>query len=230
MRMHKAVVVFSGGQDSTTCLAWALRRFYSVAALTFDYGQRHAAEIQAAAKICEQLNVPHEIVDLRGFGRCSPSALTNRNIDVSSNGGLGGLPSTFTPGRNLVFLTTAASYAITRGAETLVTGVCQTDYSGYPDCRRDTIDALQRAIALGNGLESFSILTPLMFLSKRETVELARDLAALPLLAHSLTCYLGQRPACGKCPACLLRLKGFAEAGIRDPLPYADDVPPVVAG
>ncbi len=218
--MTKAVVVFSGGQDSTTCLAWALRKFGRVQAITFDYGQRHAAELDAARTIAGKLGVRHRVVDLRGFGQCSESALTRADVEVAAGGGLGGLPSTFTPCRNLVFLTMAAAYAISEGAFDLVTGVCETDYSGYPDCRRRTIDHLQETIALGNDLPGFWIHTPLMFRDKRETVELARDLGILPLLADTHTCYFGRRPACGTCPACILRLRGFAAACVPDPIEY----------
>lgn len=218
--MTKAVVVFSGGQDSTTCLAWALTKFDDVQALTFDYGQRHAVELAAARSIAAKLGVPHRIIDLRGFGECSGSALTRDAVEVAADGGLGGLPSTFTPCRNLVLLTMAAAYAIGGGARDLVTGVCETDYSGYPDCRRETIDSLERTIALGNDLHDFVIHTPLMFLSKRQTVELAQQLAIVPLLGETHTCYRGRRPACGTCPACILRRRGFEEAGVADPLEY----------
>jgi 7-cyano-7-deazaguanine synthase len=229
MTKEKAVVVLSGGQDSATCLLWALRARengalragdYEVKALSFDYGQRHRVELDAAKKLSAVLGVEHEVLELGALNKAAPSALTREQIDVKADGGLGGLPSTFTPGRNLVFLTVAASYAIARGARTLITGVCQTDYSGYPDCRRDTIDALERAINLGNGIEDFSIKTPLMYLTKAETVELAASLEGLDLMGLTHTCYLGKQPACGKCPACLLRLKGFAEAGFTDPLQY----------
>lgn len=218
--MTRAVVVFSGGQDSTTCLGWARLMFSEVHALTFDYGQRHFVELDAARAIARKMGVPHRIVDLHGFGQCAESALTRERVEVAADGGLGGLPSTFTPCRNLVFLTMAAGYAISQGARDLVTGVCETDYSGYPDCRRATIDSLEKTIALGNGLSEFHIHTPLMFKSKCETVEMARDLGILPLLADSHTCYLGKRPACGKCPACVLRLRGFQEAGVADPIDY----------
>lgn len=218
--MSLAVVVFSGGQDSTTCLAWARSRFDEVHALTFDYGQRHRAELTAARRIAKRVGVRHVVVNLHGFGQVSASALTRRNVKVRADGGLGGLPSTFTPGRNLVFLTVAASYAVSHGAADLVTGVCQTDYSGYPDCRRSTIDAVEQAIKLGNGLDAFRIHTPLMDLTKAETVRLAVELGALPLLAESHTCYQGARPACGTCPACVLRRRGFFEAGVPDPIAY----------
>lgn len=220
--MNEAVVVFSGGQDSTTCLAWAQKKFSKVVALSFDYGQRHReAELGAAKAIADIADVPHRIVDIQSFSSLSPSALTRGEIAVAMDGGLGGLPSTFTPGRNLVFLTLAASFAVGAGIRDLVTGVCQTDYSGYPDCRRETIDAIETAVRLGVASADFRIHTPLMFLTKAETVQLADELGALPLLAFSHTCYFGRRPACGQCPACKLRLKGFAEAGIPDPIEYA---------
>lgn len=165
--------------------------------------------------------VQHEVLDLRTLGQAAPSALTRSDIEVSTTGGMGGLPSTFTPGRNLVFLTLAASYALARGAKEIVTGVCQTDYSGYPDCRQDTIITLRNAIRLGTDVPDFEIKTPLMHLTKAQSVELAAEIGALDLLAESHTCYEGHRPACGKCPACVIRLRGFEQAGIRDPLQYA---------
>ena len=152
------------------------------------------------------------------FAALGGDALTDSDIPVQEGAAAEtALPNTFVPGRNLVFLTFAAALAWQRGATHLVTGVAQTDYSGYPDCREDTIAALQQAIRLG--MESEVVIhTPLMHLSKRETVEMARDLGALPAMAYTHTCYNGQRPPCGKCPACELRAKGFAEAGIEDPL------------
>jgi 7-cyano-7-deazaguanine synthase len=220
MKAKSAVVVLSGGQDSTTCLAWAKREFEAVRAITFDYGQRHRVEIECARNIAAHAQVPWEPISARGLHAAAKSALTRPEIPVDAEGGLGGLPSTFTPGRNLVFLALAASYAVSRGIVDLVTGVCQTDFSGYPDCRRETIDAMEVAIKLGNALPWFVIHTPLMHLTKRESVDLAVELDALDLLALSHTCYLGQRPACGECPACVLRLKGFAEAGVKDPILY----------
>jgi 7-cyano-7-deazaguanine synthase len=220
--LTKAVVVFSGGQDSTTCLAWAQKRFDEVHALLFDYGQRHRVELDQAAYILNHLDgkIPYTLIRLHGLSQCATSALTRPEIAIDATGGLGGLPSTFTPGRNLVFLTMAASFAISRGIFNLVAGVCQADYSGYPDCRCNTIEALQEAIRLGNDVPIFRIYTPLMFLTKRQTIQLADSLGILPLLEHTHTCYLGKRPACGQCPACKLRLKGFAEAGLADPLAY----------
>lgn len=216
-----SVVVLSGGQDSTTCLAWRLQQGGTVHAVSFDYGQRHRVELKQAVKIAALAGVQHEVLDLRTLGQAAPSALTRSDIEVSTTGGMGGLPSTFTPGRNLVFLTLAASYALARGAKEIVTGVCQTDYSGYPDCRQDTIITLRNAIRLGTDVPDFEIKTPLMHLTKAQSVELAAEIGALDLLAESHTCYEGHRPACGKCPACVIRLRGFEQAGIRDPLQYA---------
>jgi 7-cyano-7-deazaguanine synthase len=144
------------------------------------------------------------------------NSLTDAGIAVDETPGTG-LPNTFVPGRNLIFLTFAAAFARQRGIVELVTGVAQTDYSGYPDCRRDTIDELEKTLRLGMQQE-FTIHTPLMNLSKKETVELARDLGALDAMALTHTCYKGLRPACGECPACRLRARGFLEAGIADPL------------
>ncbi len=219
----EVVVVFSGGQDSTTCLYLAKRDFEIVHAITFDYGQRHATEIEAAKAIANLAGVKHVVVDLKCLGVLSASALTRPEIDVTCLPGQ--LPSTFTPGRNLVFLTLAASYAISHNIDWLVTGVCQTDYSGYPDCRYETMNALEETIRLGNDRPNFHIYTPLMALTKAETVDLAYGmrtgfgpyLGAWDALAWTVTCYHGKRPGCGECPACVLRAKGFAEAGRYDP-------------
>jgi len=218
--MEIALVVLSGGQDSTTCLYWAIDRFGlgAVDTLTFDYGQRHRIELDCAAKIANFAGVPGRCLPIDTFAALGGDALTDPDIDVANEAeSETGLPNTFVPGRNLVFLTYAAAYAYQRNIRHLVTGVAQTDYSGYPDCREDTITALQYALRLG--MESdVTIHTPLMHLSKKETVELARDLGALPAMAFTHTCYNGERPPCGSCAACELRAKGFAEAGIIDPL------------
>ncbi len=216
----KALVVLSGGQDSTTCLYWAIDRFGldAVSTITFDYGQRHRIELECAQRVAEFAGVENVILPIDTFAALGGDALTDPDIDVEQDvDAETGLPNTFVPGRNLVFLTFAAAYAWQRDIGHLVTGVAQTDYSGYPDCREGTITALQHSLRLGMESE-ITIHTPLMHLSKRETVELARDLDALPALAHTHTCYNGQRPPCGVCPACELRAKGFAEAGIEDPL------------
>ena len=217
---ERALVVLSGGQDSTTCLYWAINRFGSgkVSTLTFDYGQRHRIELDCAAAVAKHAGVAHRLLPIDTFAALGGDALTDTSVDLQP--GVRddtGLPHTFVPGRNLVFLTFAAAFAYQRNIRHLVTGVAQTDYSGYPDCREDTIVALQRALRLG--MESdVEIHTPLMNLSKKETVELAAELDALPAMALTHTCYNGERPPCGHCAACLLRAKGFTEAGIADPL------------
>ncbi|TDJ12507.1 MAG: 7-cyano-7-deazaguanine synthase QueC [Gammaproteobacteria bacterium] len=216
----QALVVLSGGQDSTTCLYWALDKFGSnaVEAITFDYGQRHRVELGCAARVAEFAGVSHKVMPIDTFAALGGNALTDRNIGVQKEVDLEtGLPNTFVPGRNIVFLTFAAAYAWQRNIEHLVTGVAQTDYSGYPDCRQETIEALQLTIRLGMA-SNVVIHTPLMSLSKKETVLLARDLGALEAMALTHTCYDGRRPPCGECPACELRARGFNEAGIEDPL------------
>ena len=217
---EKALVVLSGGQDSTTCLYWALDRFghNAIDTVTFDYGQRHHIELDCAARVAEFAGVPNTCLPIDTFAALGGDALTDPDVEVASGTDeTTGLPNTFVPGRNLIFLTFAAAYALQRGIRHLVTGVAQTDYSGYPDCREGTITALQHALRLG--MESdVCIHTPLMHLSKKETVDLARDLGALPAMALTHTCYNGERPPCGHCAACELRARGFAEAGVADPL------------
>jgi len=216
----KALVLLSGGQDSTTCLYWAIDRFGRdcVAAISFDYGQRHRIELECAAAIAAHAGVTHVCLPIDTFASLGGDALTDRDVDVCCDvDEQTGLPNTFVPGRNLIFLTFAAAYAYQREIGHLVVGVSQTDYSGYPDCRSQTIESLQETIRLG--MESrVQIHAPLIHISKKETVELARDLGALDTMAVTHTCYNGTRPPCGECPACLLRAKGFAEAGIEDPL------------
>jgi len=214
----RAIVVLSGGQDSTTCLWWATKRFgrANVEALTFDYGQRHRIELECATQVAAHAGVRHVLLPIDTFAALGGNALTDDRIAVSESSP-GPLPATFVPGRNLVFLTFAAAYGWPRNVGHLVTGVAQTDYSGYPDCRRETIDALARTLELGME-RPYTIHTPLMYLSKKETVLLATELGALDAMALTHTCYEGQRPPCGRCQACILRAKGFAEAGIEDPL------------
>jgi 7-cyano-7-deazaguanine synthase len=216
----KALVLLSGGQDSTTCLYWAIDRFghANVSAVSFDYGQRHRIELDCAAAIAEQAGVAHRCLPIDTFTALGGDALTDAGIAVKPDvDDSTGLPNTFVPGRNLIFLTYAAALAWQLGIANLVTGVAQTDYSGYPDCRAETLEALQQALRLG--MESdVEIHAPLMHLSKKQTVELARDLGGLEAMALTHTCYNGTRPPCGECPACVLRAKGFAEAGIEDPL------------
>lgn len=218
-RHQQAIVILSGGQDSTTCLYWALREFGTgmVTALTFDYHQRHRVELDCAKKIASLVNVPHIVLSIDTFDALGGNALTD-NLPVTANlNPTTGLPNTFVPGRNLIFLTFAAAYAYPRGIKHLVAGVAQTDYSGYPDCRETTLQALEQTLRLGMDYE-FTLHTPLMHLSKRDTVFLARNLGALPAMALTHTCYEGLSPPCGKCSACQLRARGFNEAGIIDPL------------
>jgi 7-cyano-7-deazaguanine synthase len=215
-KQESCVVVFSGGQDSTTCLFWARQRFERIEALTFDYGQRHRIELDASREICSRFGFSQTILPVNTFQALGGNSLVDKEIEVRGSG-LGNLPDSFVPGRNLVFMTYAAAFAWQRGIKDLVTGVCQTDYSGYPDCRQNTMEALEKVVSLG--MEStFKIHTPLMFLTKAQSIHLAQEVGALDALAYSHTCYNGQCPPCGTCPACLLRAKGFADAGLPDPL------------
>jgi len=216
--MSKALVVLSGGQDSTTCLYWAINEFghENVTSLSFDYGQRHIIELESARKIAEIAAVSNEVLPINTFSALGGNALTD-DISITSEENEGQLPNTFVPGRNLVFLTFAAAYAYTHSIEHLVIGIAQTDYSGYPDCREGTINSLEQTLRLG--MESnITIHSPLMNLRKADIVELAVKQGAMDAMAYTHTCYNGQQPPCQKCQACLLRAKGFAEAGITDPL------------
>jgi len=215
---EKAVVVLSGGQDSTTCLFWAIERFgkANTEAVTFDYGQRHRIELDCAARIAKRAGIRQSVLPIDTFAALGRNALTDSSVAVD-NCASGDLPVTFVPGRNLVFLTFVAAFCWPRDIEHIVTGIAQTDYSGYPDCRQKTVDALSKALRLGMERE-FTIHTPLMNLTKKETVLLAQELGALDSMALTHTCYEGQRPPCGECQACVLRAKGFSEAGIEDPL------------
>lgn len=221
-----ALVLFSGGQDSTVCLAWALKRYARVETVGFAYGQRHAVELAQRVIVRDKIRDafpawgeklgPDHMIELAEFGRISETSLT-RATEIAMT--KAGLPSTFVPGRNLLFLTYAAAVAYRRGLDTLVAGMCETDYSGYPDCRADTIRAQEEAIALGFDQE-FSIETPLMHLDKADTWELSDELGGEPLVdlirEDTHTCYLGERTmfhdwgwGCGTCPACELRAKGW---------------------
>lgn len=217
---EKALVVLSGGQDSTTCLYWAIDRFGrdNVSTVTFDYGQRHRIELECARRVASHVGVSNACLPINTFSVLGGNALTDNDIAVEKKLATGsGLPNTFVPGRNLVFLTFAAVYAYQRDLRHLVTGVAETDYSGYPDCREETIVLLQQT--LQEGMESDLVIhAPLMHMSKSETVELAVRLGGLSAMALTHTCYKGTRPPCGACPACVLRAKGFEEAGVEDPL------------
>ena len=217
---EKALVVLSGGQDSTTCLHWAIDRFgrTNVSSITFDYGQKHRIELECAREVAAAAGVANICLPIDTFTALGGDALTDMAIPVSDEADQETeLPVTFVAGRNLIFLTFAAAHAYRHGIQHIVTGVAQTDYSGYPDCREETMVALQRAITLGMDRE-FTIHTPLMHRSKKETVELAVRLGVLEAMALTHTCYNGLRPPCGECQACRLRARGFAEAGVQDPL------------
>ncbi|MFE4350961.1 7-cyano-7-deazaguanine synthase QueC [Peribacillus butanolivorans] len=209
MKKEKAVVVFSGGQDSTTCLFWAMERFEKVEAVTFDYNQRHSLEIECAQKIAKELGITHHILDMSLLNQLAPNALTRSDIAVE-DGEDGELPSTFVPGRNLLFLSFAGVLASQIGAKHIVTGVCETDFSGYPDCRDVFIKSLNVTLNLSMD-QSFVIDTPLMWLNKEETWELADHLGAFDFVREkTLTCYNGIiSDGCGECPACKLRKKGL---------------------
>jgi 7-cyano-7-deazaguanine synthase len=223
-----ALVLFSGGQDSTTCLAWALANYAHVETVGFDYGQRHGVELKQRPIIREKLAWLNprwrgrlgddHTIDLSALGRMSDTAMT-RNVEITTNEK--GVPNTFVPGRNIMFLTFAAALAYRRGLKRIIGGMCETDFSGYPDCRDDTIKALQ--IALNLGMESrFVIETPLMWLDKAATWALAHELGGAGLIGVIIedthTCYLGERGTrhewgygCGTCPACELRARGWRE-------------------
>ena len=222
-----ALVLFSGGQDSTVCLAWALERFTRVETIGFDYGQRHRAELEVRPRVrarmaalrpswAQRLGDDH-VVKLDSLGAISETALT-REVEIAM--GQDGLPTTFVPGRNLVFLTFAGALAYRRGARHLVAGMCETDFSGYPDCRDDTVKSMQLALNLGME-RRFVIHTPLMFIDKAATFALGDEIAGQDfvdlLVEETHTCYLGDRSrrhdwgyGCGSCPACRLRADGFA--------------------
>jgi 7-cyano-7-deazaguanine synthase len=211
MKNSKALVVFSGGQDSTTCLFWALKNFNEVEVVTFDYNQRHSLEVECAKSIANELGVKHHILDMALLNQLAPSALTRDDIDVK-DGEEGGLPSSFVPGRNLVFLTFAGILASQIGAKHIVTGVCETDFSGYPDCRDIFVKSLN--VTLNLSMDSqFVIHTPLMWIDKAETWKLADELGALEFVREkTLTCYNGViADGCGECPACKLRKRGLDE-------------------
>jgi 7-cyano-7-deazaguanine synthase len=224
--LRRALVLFSGGQDSTTCLAWALERYAHVETVAFDYGQRHRIELDARLRVLEQMRArlpqltarlgPDHLLDLSVLGQVGDTALTSdRKIEMQANG----LPNTFVPGRNLLFLNVAAALGYRRQLDVLVGGMCETDFSGYPDCRDDTVKAQQVALSLGLGTR-VTIETPLMWLDKAQTWDLARQLGGDDLVniivEDSHTCYLGERGArhawgygCGECPACALRKAGW---------------------
>lgn len=224
MSKVECVVVLSGGQDSATCLLWAVARWGAgcVLALAFDYGQRHRVELACARALCERLGVALDVVPLPIAQLAPGNALTDSSVEVALEGSRlrAILPTTFVPGRNLMFLTAAASYALARGVVRIVTGVCETDFSGYPDCRESTIKALELALTLGTDCE-VEIITPLMHLSKAHTWQLAarsHPQGVAIIVQETHTCYKGDHETrhvwgygCNDCPACALRAKGYEE-------------------
>ena len=205
----KAVVVFSGGQDSTTCLFWALKEFDEVIAVTFNYNQRHSLEIECAKNIAKELGVEHHILDMDLLNQLAPNALTRNNIEIKEGQGKEP-PSTFVEGRNMLFLTFAAVLAKVKGAKHIVTGVCETDFSGYPDCRDVFIKSLNVTLNLAMNYD-FVVHTPLMWIDKAQTWELADSFGKLDYIrGKTLTCYNGIiGDGCGECPACKLRRNGL---------------------
>lgn len=224
----KAVVIFSGGQDSTTVLGMAIQQGYECVALSFDYGQKHVVELEQAKKIAEKLGVEHRIIDVKSFGQLvgGKSALVDQSQSVNDQSPLAhmpeGIPASFVPNRNALFLTIAHGFAQTIGADTVWTGVCETDYSGYPDCRYVFVDALEKALNIGY-LTNIALITPLMHATKALTFAIAEENQVLDLvIEESHTCYNGVRNndqkgrwdwghGCGECPACQLRAKGYRE-------------------
>lgn len=213
---YHAVTLFSGGQDSTTCLYWAKKHFNKVSAIGFFYGQNHSVELEQAQKICDREGITLKIVDIAEIMKLSKSALTEKGGDVNVVRE-DGLPASYVPNRNQIFLTLAHSYAQLIEADSLVTGVCQTDFSGYPDCRQVFINKLEEALEYGSN-KNIGIWTPLMFINKAETFKLAKDLGVLDVIINdTMTCYNGDTTphywgmGCSECPSCKLRQKGFDE-------------------
>lgn len=211
-----AIVVLSGGQDSVTCLYWAKEKFEKVYAINFRYGQRHGQETEYAKNVCDKIGVSFVSVNIEALMEVNQSALLDKTSDINKTGAKG-LPSSFVPNRNQIFLTIAHSYAQKLGCDYLVTGVCQTDYSGYPDCRREFIDSLEKTTNLGSD-DHIKILTPLMYLDKADTFQLAEELGCLEVIVNdTITCYNGDETindwgkGCGECPSCGLRKKGYYE-------------------
>ncbi len=226
MNEDPALVVLSGGQDSTTCLYWAKKKFKDVKTITFNYNQRHNIEIDQARIIADNAKVEWDMLcipQLKGTSPLTDSERQVKKYNTVEDLPTEGIEDTFVPGRNVLFLTMAANYASALGIKDIITGVGETDYANYPDCRRVFIDSMEESLSLGltGKHEQIDIYTPLMYLNKEETVELAKELGCIEAMKDTHTCYEGKRPACGHCHACLLRIRGFEEAGIKDPLEYA---------
>lgn len=212
MNKEKALVVFSGGQDSTTCLFWAMERYKEVIAVSFDYNQKHILELECAKDICKKYNVEHHILDLNLLNQLAPNSLTRQDIKVDKDAPKVGTPNSFVDGRNLLFLTFVAIFAKQRGINAIVTGVSQSDFSGYPDCRDVFVKSLNVTLNLAMDYQ-FEIFTPLMWINKAETWKMAYDLGVLDVIKdETLTCYNGIKGnGCGECPSCKLRKKGYLE-------------------
>lgn len=210
---HKqAVVVFSGGQDSTTCLFWAMKRYEEVIAVSFDYGQRHKLELECAKDICKEYGIEHHILDMSLLNALAPNSLTRVDIEVDKDAPEEGTPNSYVEGRNMLFLTFAAVFAKVRGISNIVTGVSQSDFSGYPDCRDVFVKSLNVTLNLAMDFQ-FDVQTPLMWIDKKETWALADELGVLDVIKQkTLTCYNGIiGDGCGECPSCKLRKKGLQE-------------------
>lgn len=206
----KALVVFSGGQDSTTCMFYAKENFKEVELVTFQYGQRHDLEIEVAENIAKEQGLKHHVLDMSLLSQLSPNALTDHNMEIENNED--GIPNTFVPARNLLFLSFAGALAYQIGAKHIITGVCETDFSGYPDCRDSFIKSMNLSLNLSMD-KDFVIHTPLMWLNKQETWALSDELGALDYVRErTLTCYNGViADGCGECPACKLRNQGLSQ-------------------
>ncbi|WP_436883601.1 7-cyano-7-deazaguanine synthase QueC [Mammaliicoccus sciuri] len=208
LKNEKAVVVFSGGQDSTTCLFYAKKHFKEVELVTFQYGQRHDLEIKVAEDIAKEQGLKHHILDMSLLSQLSPNALTDHSMQIENDEN--GIPNTFVPARNMLFLSFAGALAYQIGAKHIITGVCETDFSGYPDCRDSFIKSMNLSLNLSMD-KDFVIHTPLMWLNKKETWALSDQLGALDYVREkTLTCYNGvMSDGCGECPACKLRKQGL---------------------
>lgn len=212
MNREKALVIFSGGQDSTTCLFWAKERFKEVIAISFDYNQKHKLELECAKELCKKYHVEHHILDLNLLNQLAPNSLTRTDIEVDKDAPKEGVPNSFVDGRNMLFLTFGAIFAKQRGINHIVTGVSESDYSGYPDCRDVFIKSTNVTLNLAMDYQ-FEIHTPLMWINKEETWKMAHDLGVLNIIKEeTLTCYNGIKGnGCGECPACHLRKKGYLD-------------------
>lgn len=214
--LSTALVIFSGGQDSTTCLFWAMKRFDKVEAITFAYGQKHSVEVHCSQEICLMNDIKQTIVDIGFLKTINDSAMVHGGDTGQMKNGL---PTSFVPNRNALFITLADMYARKAGINNIVTGVCETDYSGYPDCRAGFIDSINQTLSMGNNDDWITIHTPLMYLTKAETWQLAEELGRMAsIIEYTHTCYEGDHTTrnewgygCGKCPACVLRANGYKE-------------------